>query len=46
LDEFVHTVEAHQIDRALSMCHGNQSQAAKLLGKSKQAISDFARRNG
>ena len=41
LNEFLGTVRAHQIRKALSICNDNQSRAAKLLGMSRQAVSEF-----
>jgi DNA-binding NtrC family response regulator len=41
LKEFQRTVKAHYIRKALSICNGNQTRAAELLGMTKQAVSDF-----
>jgi len=41
LKAFLAEVRAHLIHKALSKCEGNQSQAADLLGITRQAVSDF-----
>ncbi len=41
LKKLLDTVREHQMRKALLMCNENQSQAAKLLGISKQAVSEF-----
>ncbi len=39
LDKLIDAVEEHQISKALSLCNGNENQAGKLLGRSRQAIN-------
>jgi transcriptional regulator with GAF, ATPase, and Fis domain len=41
LKRFLEMVRAYLIHKALSMCKGSQTQAAELLGISKQAVSGF-----
>jgi DNA-binding NtrC family response regulator len=41
LKAFLARARGHLIRKALSVCQGNQSQAAALLGITKQAISEF-----
>jgi transcriptional regulator with PAS, ATPase and Fis domain len=41
LRAFLAQARAHLIRRALSSCGGNQSQAARLLGITRQALNDF-----
>src|SRR5262249_47771443 len=43
LEQYLAQVRAQLILRAIQKSHGNQSEAAKLLGISKQAVSKFLR---
>ena len=45
LDDFLDKTRKQLILRALGKASGNQSQAATLLGISKQAISKFLKQN-
>ena len=44
LEQYLASVRRQLILRAIQKSHGNQSEAAKLLGISKQAVSKFLRR--
>jgi transcriptional regulator with PAS, ATPase and Fis domain len=44
VQSFLDDVRRDLFDRALELTNGNQSAAAKLLGVSSQAVSDFQRR--
>jgi DNA-binding protein Fis len=43
LEQYLAQVRAQLNLRAIQKSHGNQSEAAKLLGISKQAVSKFLR---